>query len=139
MVRLRLVGSDHAVCRFIKQHDTAKTMRLPPGAFRFRRYYGLQWEAAGAVVATDSGRLIGFFRFDRRPNSSILQAIGTWVDPEYRRIGLARRMWRRAVHHTKVSRITVYTATRAGSALVRALADDRRLSHQLRAYSWVDR
>jgi ribosomal protein S18 acetylase RimI-like enzyme len=131
-IRLQRVDRLHPVCRELWPGATARSMGLPPGAFRFRKVYFLKGYSDGAIIAKDGGRLVGFFRYDRRVGSSTLQAVGTWVDPEYRRKGLAERMWRHAIRGIGIKRISVYTATNAGAALVQALA--KKLSH-LHAYT----
>lgn len=131
-IRLRRVDRLHPVCREIWDGATARSMGLPPSAFRFRKVYFLKGYADGAIVAKDEGRLVGFLRYDRRIGSATLQAVGTWVDPEYRRQGIAERMWRHAVRGVGIERISVYTATNAGRKLVKALS--KKLP-QLHAYT----
>lgn len=128
MIRLQLVDQTHPVCRSVSGGDTARSMQLPPRAFLFRYRY-VDWEVPEAVIAVEDERLVGFFRFDHvKPMTGIIskagtiRAAGTWVDPGYRRRGVATSMWSYAVQRTKTPKVEVLTVTKAGTALVDALS-----------------
>jgi GNAT superfamily N-acetyltransferase len=73
------------------------------------------------VVATTNRRIIGFFRFevDSYGNSKpMMFASGTWVDPKYRRRGIATTMWRRAVDFAQPVAITTSVTSEEGEQLV---------------------
>jgi GNAT superfamily N-acetyltransferase len=73
--------------------------KLPGPARRFWLRMCLA-EAEEAIVAYEDRVLVGFFRFTvyhRANGTTMLIAAGTWVDTAYRKSGLGRRMWDRAI------------------------------------------
>jgi GNAT superfamily N-acetyltransferase len=74
---------------------------------------------ACAVIITHEGRIIAFFRYIL--NDAKLTAIGTWVAPKYRRLGLAKRMWVYVLARKKVKQIGVYTISKGGDMLIKKI------------------
>lgn len=76
------------------------------------------------ALAYDHNMLVGFFRYDRRlPIGSWLSihALGTWVDAQYRRHGVAAALWNLAITDYKATHFYVYASTRAGAAFARRM------------------
>lgn len=69
------------------------------------------------VVAWRDDRLVGFFRYQRRPTYH--HAWGTWVEASLRRHGIASTMWGMAIRRSRIRDLTVTTTSRAGNGLVR--------------------
>ena len=122
MLQLRVGNSKHFVTLW-------NAKKLPRNAKR----YGLQWFGSNqqhcydksdrSIVAYFDGRLVGFFRFNyqKRKGYNRLSADGTWVDPSFRRTGLARKMWERAFKKYAINRVHVIVTTKAGLRFVDAL------------------
>ena len=74
-----------------------------------------------AVVAYDGFRLVGFFRFEFNPRARRLRACGTWVDPAYRKLRVAAKLWRAALAAFTPATVFVLTTSTGGRALVRKM------------------
>lgn len=107
-VRVRFVGAEHYATRGLGPDELV--------AF---------WKAVGlvgcddAVIATHHRKLVGVFRFKVR--GRFLAACGTWVDAEYRRQRLARRLWDAVGKRYRIREVFVSTATDAGAAFVESV------------------
>ena len=125
MVRLREVSKEHYVVRGLGEPrpfagvGTIPSPRLPQAATRFWLDKGLA-ESCGAIVSTDCGKLVGFFRYnlDRK---NALAAHGTWVDASYRRQHLAYRMWRLAIRIYEPKRIDCVAASVSGKKFIEVM------------------
>jgi ribosomal protein S18 acetylase RimI-like enzyme len=67
-------------------------------------------------------RVVGWFRFslERKPTRH-LTAQGTWVDEEFRKLGLAKEMWDMAFKEYYPSTVSVVTVSKEGRKLIRAM------------------
>ncbi len=78
-----------------------------------------------ALISDDKGykRPIGMLRYgwDSLGESRVLTAAGTWVDPEYRRQGVARALWAKLIKDGDPDRVSAMAITRAGSGLLKEL------------------
>lgn len=80
--------------------------------------------ATHAVVAYGlNDKIVGFFRFSFSPASRTIRAKGTWVDPRYRRKNLAADLWTVALRKLRPRKVSVFTVSRGGHRLVRALME----------------
>lgn len=79
-IRLRRVTAPHYVVEGMVESRSARRLLSQCG------------DATDAIVATRSGRLVGFVRWFDEDGEAV--SAGTWVDPKLRRRGLAKRMWR---------------------------------------------
>jgi hypothetical protein len=89
------------------------------------------------VIATHEKKIVGFFRFSifrrvppthwlSRRTSSLLKkgelvACGTWVDPKFRKSGLAFMLWKRVLLKIRPSYVEVAVASLEGQKLVNSL------------------
>jgi len=82
-------------------------------------------ESAGHVVIAQpfgSRRVIGWFRFtlQYKPTRH-LYAQGTWIDVEYRKLGIAKALWDCALKEKYPSTVSVVIASHDGRALIRTM------------------
>lgn len=81
-----------------------------------------------AVVAVHRGKIVGFFRYvmylDTFSNVLTLHASGTWVDSNFRKQGLGKKMWKLAMEKEQPRKIKVDVVSRAGEALVHSIDND---------------
>ena len=87
---------------------------------KYLEYIDYEFDQAHAVVITDSGKIIAFFRYIL--HDAQLTACGTWVSPKYRRRGLGIRMWTYVLKRNSIKQIGVYTASMEGVRLVKKTA-----------------
>jgi GNAT superfamily N-acetyltransferase len=79
----------------------------------------LLWVSHLAVDRWHVPRVVGAFHVELYRGNVF--AAGTWVDPQYRRAGIALALWRRAFE-IHAAPIHVHTVTPAGAAFVQYLA-----------------
>ncbi len=72
------------------------------------------------VTATIDGVRIGFFRFTLKEGRA--NALGTHVDINYRRQGLATAMWRHAIEQLAIKSIYVVATSEAGQGFLQSVA-----------------
>lgn len=92
------------------------------------------------VVATSNRRIVGFFRFeaDSYGNSKpTMFTSGTWVDPKYRRRGIATTMWRRAIDFAQPVAITTSVTSEEGEQLVLRLKESPRFRAKHPNVKWL--
>lgn len=78
--------------------------------------------AQQAVVATERGKIVGFFRFEAEDRShTTLYAYGTWVAKSHRGRKLALKMWEKVLHRTSPDIVVVTAVSRGGAGLVKSL------------------
>lgn len=75
------------------------------------------------MVVAEGGR--GLFRFNWL-SDGLLHARGTFVEPSERENGLALALWEAAIRKFRPTRIKVATTSKAGRALVCAIAKKHR-------------
>ena len=120
-MRLRIVQNHPIVNGSTVPYHNSQYGPLPPyeyldrWACKFWEQTGLV-EASHAVVATEDGNVVGFFRYHM--NGRQIVTSGTWVSKKYRRKGLARKMWLMAVRRHDAREIDVVTATTSGLLFV---------------------
>ena len=107
----------------VRIHDWQHPWALDPDANgapggRFWRQWKLK-PCTHVVVAENSW---GLLRLDWYPDHELLHARGTYVEPSQRATGLALEMWEAALRKFRPERVKVATATKAGRAMVCAVA-----------------
>lgn len=126
-MRLRIVGHKHYILgeRFyikgIMRQNVAPKQLTSRSARKFWHNYldYTDLKQAHAVIITHERQIIAFFRYIL--HNAKLTALGTWVAPKYRRLGLAARMWAYVLTRANVKEIDVYTASRGGEKLVKKI------------------
>jgi len=111
MIRVSSIPWNHPLLREVIPYE-----RFPVSARKLLKHCG---DADGGVLAWDGKRMVGFFRYFRECEGTV-NASGTWVDPAYRRRGIAKKMWNRLIAR-RPSRVEVSTYTRGGRALVESI------------------
>lgn len=112
-VRLRLVDENHPVCA--SALEDWPLARLPANA----RMHIKKWnvaEAEWAVIAMNGDTMVGFYRFQLWRNYIV--SLGTWVDPSHRRMGMASRMWSKAISEFPGYKVEVTAVSGSGEAFV---------------------
>jgi len=123
---LKVVEACHYVCCGNGDAGNYHTAVTPPrqlsrAAKRFWKKCDLA-PAEGAVIATCDGQVVGFFRYYTDwPGAKTLLAAGTWVDPEHRSRGLAKRMWKLAITNFRPKVINAVAVSEGGHSLVLAV------------------
>lgn len=112
-MNLRWVGPKHYLCDFRDERNA----RMPKAAHVFL-LNTCNADCDGALCVFDRGQLVAFARFWEYQDT--LQAAGTWVAPDYRRKGIAKRLWARILNRFPVP-MRVDTVSRAGARLGRSL------------------
>jgi len=109
--------------------DVAPDPRLPRAAQRFWRQVHFPPRCNGGVVARDHSEIIGICRYEivsdapRCRGQVILEMAGTWIARQYRRDGLATRMWRLIFRKLpKDTKVHCVVATWSGARFVTRLA-----------------
>lgn len=125
-MRIRIVNDTHYVCSgdnplaFINE-EVDPSPRLSEDAKRFWKKWGL-YACDGAVVATEAGKVVGFFRYFTHGKGGAITTAGTWVDPRYRNQGLALRLWKPVMTQKNLKTVYFVTVSRGGRRLVAAAA-----------------
>ncbi len=83
------------------------------------RGYDESFYCTAAVVATDSGLPVGYWKFMRQGKTIV--SCCTWVHPSYRCQGIAKGLWRRGVSKYRPKKIRVTTVSKDGRHLVNSL------------------
>ena len=113
-MRLRVVGHKHYILsggrsyfKGISIQDDAPKQLVSRSARKFWHNYldYTDLKQAHAVIIIHEKQIIAFFRYIL--HNAQLTAIGTWVAPKYRRLGLAARMWVHVLTRAKVNEIGV--------------------------------
>ena len=91
---------------------------ISPGARDFWDCAGLG-EATHAVIATNRNQIVAFFRYYLEYRE--LNAAGTWVEPSWRRQGVATRMWKLALETHGPSTVDAIEASDDGHAFLQAV------------------
>ncbi len=128
-MRLRVVGYKHYIISGGKHNvlqknlkkDSAPKQLISRNARKFWHDYldYTDLKQAYAILITDGGKVIAFFRYIL--HNARLTAIGTWVSPQHRRLGLGRRMWEHVLDRNKVKKIEVFTASKKGEELIKKI------------------
>lgn len=98
MIKLELVDSTHPMC-FEKSPD-----KLSSGAKTFWKSR-LLYKCDFAVIAKDNNKIVGFLRFDI--GGLTLYGHGTYVIKTYRNLGLAKKMWNKAIRSSKAKYVNI--------------------------------
>ena len=72
-----------------------------------------------AIVVFDSKKLIGFIAYNKEQNQ--LESYGTWVSPNYRKLGIAKQLWELAIEKAKPKEIFVTVASEEGRILIESI------------------
>lgn len=122
-MRMRVVDRRHFVC------GVDCDQRLDPRMSKFWKSRGLSgYPADRSVVVTDGGRIVAFFRYllfsmrYARVEEHGIHALGTYVLPDYRRRGIARQMWDRAISSASPRHVVLSITSRGARALIRDLS-----------------
>lgn len=116
---IRFAEEDHYI---LAQHSLYKTCPAPRRLHRDAVKHWNDWSIGGcdgAVIMCVSRELVAFLRFNRTRRE--LHAVGTWVAPEWRGRGIARRLWREMLGKHRAKSVIVTVATAGGKALIAAL------------------
>jgi GNAT superfamily N-acetyltransferase len=120
-LKLKLVKRPHVVCSGNDPDnlDEVGPHRSLPGS---ARYF---WKRAGlfscdsAVIAMEGEQLVGFFRY--WVEKPMLQAAGTWVHPDYRGRGIAKKMWVKVLSQSWVKTVRFGTVSDGGRGMMKAV------------------
>ncbi len=80
-----------------------------------------------ALVAYDDGEIIAWTRYEITTEEidgedvRVLWAAGTWVEPEYRGLGISHLLWGRLMQQWEPDRVNIRTITLGGRILSAAL------------------
>lgn len=75
-----------------------------------------------AVVAMEGDRRAGILRYRvDRPSKGKLRSCGTYVWPAYRKLGLAKRMWRSVLRRISPKMVDVVCVSDKGHTLIQSL------------------
>lgn len=108
-MRYRYVDKEHGVC-------TTEDL----GSELAEEFFGeLLDPCTGALVAKDGKALAGWLRFELE--DGVLYPAGTWVEPQYRGLGIAQALWGSAMKRFKPRRVQVRTVSIEGRRLVGSL------------------
>lgn len=114
-MRYHILDKKHPFCRSsAPPEDATYSMK------QFWKKHDLQ-SCSGAILATDKGKMVGFFRFEFDRPDKYLYATGTYVLSAYRRQGLGKKMWQRALRHIKPASVEVFISSPQGARLVTSL------------------
>lgn len=123
-MKLSIVGGSHPSCGNVLNWDELSDKGK--GTFKA---WGVTTECEYSVVATKAGKVVGVFRFSIErtvsSKSKVLFASGTWVEPKYRKTGLAMAMWRKALKFRAFDGANVVVTSMGGFRLVTKLARKR--------------
>lgn len=123
-MRTLIVGWKHPVCcgndpKGLQENEVEPHPSMPRQVKVFWKRWGL-FCSDKAVIVLDDGELVGFFRFSI--DKKYIYAIGTWVHPDYRGQGMAKKMWTKALKSVRGKKtVTVTTVSEGGGALVVAM------------------
>lgn len=120
---IRKLNKEHYLCKgqYNRFYETKPSKRLSIGAKRFWNKYDFN-SCSGAYGAFENGKLIGFVRFSKSAYDNTMYACGTYIEPNYRRKGIAKILWSKFVKLAKREEkcIEVCTASRGGRALIKS-------------------
>ncbi len=117
---IRHVVNPHPLCR--NPAVDPCPAGLTPGVWKRLAGWGCS-TTSRAVVAEESGKVVGFFRFRRVTHSQeAMKACGTWVHPQLRGKEVARRLWEQALERFQPDIVWVGTVSRGGFKLGMSLA-----------------
>lgn len=122
-MKLSVVGGSHPSCGNVLNWD-----ELSDKGKDIFKAWGVTTECEYSVIATKGGKVAGVFRFsiERTVTSKkILFASGTWVEPKYRKSGLAMAMWKKALKFRAFVGANVVITSAGGLSLVTKLARKR--------------
>jgi hypothetical protein len=81
-------------------------------------------ESTNAIVATHNGKLVGFFRFAiEGKNRTELTTCGTWCSANFRKHGLAFRMWTIVIKKYQPKYIYSVTMSLGGKRLLKKICE----------------
>jgi GNAT superfamily N-acetyltransferase len=95
----------------------------PDGQKFFKSWLMPSGEAAGVAVVTNNDSIVGFLRIDDS-NPKKMWALGTWVHPDCRGLGLSKWMWDKVLKTVKPVKIHVTGVTAKGFHLAKTLKKD---------------
>jgi hypothetical protein len=114
----------------LKAEPDAKLSELDPdGQKFFKNWLTPSGDATGVTVVTKGTLIIAFFRWENYDRKK-LWALGTWVQPEFRHLGLAQWMWDITLKRIKPQKVHVTAVTPKGYKLA------KHLKKQFPAYKW---
>lgn len=119
------VGRRHGICR-----AKAPKYLSPQARAWWKKAIGQSKEASSqlSILALDHKEIVGFLRFNLSRAS--VDDIGTWVEPQWRRQGVALRMWKEAIALCRKvwdeAFVAAVTTSRAGEGLIRALRKEHK-------------
>ena len=111
-LRYSRLNSQHPICSWRAPSD------MPVCVRRFYRTHYMSTAAFAQVVKLDD-QIIAFLRYDI--SNDTFYALGTYVLPNYRGLGLCKELWRRALLHVKPKTVKVNMTSRGAGKLIRSL------------------
>lgn len=136
-MKLTHFDSEH----FLAKADAGLSPLLPEDARNFfDRELSACGDCDGGIVATlDNGRIVGFMRYQNEAGeNSIMYGCGTWVDPEYRKQGLAFDLWLGAIEDLGPSVIDWVAVSEGGRRLFNSLEKFCRQNHLSVQWDYCD-
>jgi hypothetical protein len=119
----------HYILETVVDNHYCFDARIPPAAQTIIKTWGLALRPTIAAVATYQRCLIGFCRAVEY--DADLSGCGTWVDQNFRRLGIAEALWRRIIVATPDSpNVFISTASPSGAKLF------LRLSQTIKNVKW---
>jgi len=99
-----------------KNYDGPPTLQAKR---HWKSWHGEGCKSDYAVVVKDNEKIIAFFCFRFKPLNKYLHSNGTWVSPKYRRRGIAKKMWNKAIRKFKPAVFYAAIVSRDGQSFSR--------------------
>lgn len=84
------------------------------------------WSDRAVVALDENGHLVGVWQYDITRyggRTTRVSSCGTWVDPKYRKHGIAQKMWEFGLAHENPKRVYVAVITDRGYTLAQSMKD----------------
>lgn len=116
VIRYHYVGKDHKIARAVFEGVAANTF-----------WKDMLDPVPNAIIACDEGKVVAWTRYELAWPSGcdrgrcILWACGTWVEPNYRGLGLSHVLWGKLMKRYRPARVNLRTISIGGRVLSAAL------------------
>lgn len=121
-LKIKIVNKDHFIC------DNTYNKELGPSIKRFWKTRQLNYVSADkAIIVTDNGKIIAFFRYMVGTYTHYLSigGLGTYVLPKYRKLGLATKMWDMALKDIQPAFVVVTITSKSFVKFLNSLKKKR--------------
>lgn len=121
MIKYQTVTKKHPIC----QEKIPSNLHYLIQRFWKSRELNNCGTTSHAILAYDKDEIIGFFRYTSESSHSgkfkYLYATGTYILPQYRSQGIAKKLWSKAIKESKANRVYVSLTSRKASKLINSL------------------